>query len=99
MFAEFYGAYPRKVDKQAALKAFASIDPDASTVKAMLAAIDAQGLAERCDAGEGRFVPHPATWLNGRRWEDQEPAPRPNAARGGGLPEAEHVFTADRGAP
>jgi DNA replication protein DnaC len=21
----------------------------------------------------GQFIPHPATWLNGRRWEDEAP--------------------------
>ncbi len=71
LFAEFYTAYPRKVAKPAALKAFCAINPDDSTLQAMLAAIEAQGLAARCAAGDVRFVPHPATWLNGRRWEDQ----------------------------
>lgn len=75
LFAEFYAAYPRKAARPAALKAFTAIDPKPDTLRAMLAAIRAQGLADRCDAGEDRFVPYPATWLNGRRWEDQTAAP------------------------
>lgn len=75
LFAEFYGAYPLKVNRPAALKAFAELNPDAPTLKAMLAAIVSQGLADRCSAGEARFVSHPANWLNGRRWEDQPSAP------------------------
>jgi len=82
LFAEFYAAYPRKVAKPAALKAFNTLDPDRDTLKAMLAAIAAQGLADRCAAGEDRYVPHPATWLNGRRWEDQPAAARRADQRG-----------------
>jgi hypothetical protein len=35
----------------------------------------------------GRFIPYPATWLNGRRWEDVtiEPNPHPPRAPDPGL--------------
>ena len=70
-FARFYAAYPRKVGKPGAVKVFARLDPDVALVDQMLAAIEQQGLAQKCQGGEGKYVPHPATWLNDRRWEDE----------------------------
>jgi hypothetical protein len=102
LFGEFYAAYPRKVDRQDAVKAFATLNPDRTLLDTMLAAIKAQGLARRCADGEGRFVPHPATWINRRRWEDQIGAgvldlgaaadPRPSWLDGTGFPD---VFAAE----
>jgi hypothetical protein len=72
-FAAFWSAYPRKTAKPAASTAFARIDPDDATFAAMLAALDRQRRsADWCKDG-GRFIPHPATWLNQRRWEDMPP--------------------------
>jgi hypothetical protein len=70
-FAEFWLAYPRKDAKEAAVKAFQKIAPDAALLASMLNAIKAQGLADRCAKGEKKFVPMPATWLNGKRWQDE----------------------------
>jgi hypothetical protein len=70
-FAEFWLAYPRKDAKDDALKAFQKIAPDAELLALMVTAIKAQGLAERCAKGERKFVPMPATWLNGKRWQDE----------------------------
>jgi hypothetical protein len=61
------------VAKDAALMAFAKRKPDNFLVSQMIAAIERQGLAERCQRGESQYVPHPATWLNEGRWKD-EPA-------------------------
>lgn len=75
-FSAFWSAYPRKVAKPEAIKAFRRLNPSEAVLRSMLAAIAEQGLAERVEKGEGRFVCHPATWINERRWEDEEvPAP------------------------
>ncbi|MDP3611210.1 MAG: hypothetical protein Q8R98_05105 [Rubrivivax sp.] len=71
-FARFYDAYPRKVGRPSAVKAFVKLDPDAALVDQMIAAIARQGLAQRCQRGETRFVPHPATWINDERWVSDE---------------------------
>jgi hypothetical protein len=55
------------------VKAFVNLDPDAALVDRMIAAVERQGLAQRCLRGETRFVPHPATWINDERWESDEP--------------------------
>ncbi len=72
-FAAFWTAYPRKTAKPAAITAFARIDPDDATFAAMLAALDRQRRSPDWCKDDGRFIPHPATWLNQRRWEDLPP--------------------------
>ena len=66
-FDIFWKQYPRKVAKPNALKSWLKIKPDDVVLKKMLDAINHQGLAGR----EMQFVPHPATWLNAKRWEDE----------------------------
>lgn len=70
-FATFWETYPRKVAKPNAEKAWTKLVkagelPDMDT---LLAAV-----ANQADAKDWRtdqtFCPHPATWLNGKRWED-----------------------------
>jgi hypothetical protein len=80
-FARFWAAYPRKVAKDAALKAFAKRKPDEVLVGQMIAAIERQGLAEKCQRGEGQYVPYPATWLNEGRWKDDLADPQPGGAK------------------
>jgi hypothetical protein len=76
-FKTFYSAYPRKVAPDAARKAFDKRDVTDELLALMLAAIEAQGLKAKCDAGEARFVCHPATWLNEGRWKDDDAADKP----------------------
>jgi hypothetical protein len=69
--SKFWAAYPRKVAKASAAKAFAKINPDDALLARMLAALAAHVASEQWRRDDGRFVPHPATWLNQRRWEDE----------------------------
>jgi uncharacterized protein YdaU (DUF1376 family) len=66
-FDIFWKQYPRKVAKPNAQKAWNKIKPDDVVFKKMLDAINQQGLSSK----EIQFVPHPATWLNAQRWEDE----------------------------
>jgi uncharacterized protein YdaU (DUF1376 family) len=66
-FNVFWKQYPRKVAKPNAEKAWLKIKPDDVVLKKMLDAINQQGLPSK----EIQFVPHPATWLNAKRWEDE----------------------------
>src|SRR5690606_10755764 len=68
-FAEWYAAYPRKVGKQAAIKAYRKARKIASAQQIL------DGLRRQLPklaAAEVRFRPHPATWLNEGRWEDED---------------------------
>ena len=70
-FDEFWNAYPRHVNKQAAMKAFEKAKIDNQLLKVILAAIERQKASDQWTKDGGQFIPHPATWLNGRRWEDE----------------------------
>ena len=71
-FDAFWAAYPRKVAKDAARKAFAKA-VNRMTEDDPLAVILA-GI-ERALPGwtDPNFIPHPASWLNAGRWEDEAP--------------------------
>jgi hypothetical protein len=79
-FSRFWAAYPLKQSKGQAEKTFAKINPDESTLLAILAAI------ERAKQHDKRFLegftPHPSTWLNAKGWEDAlaDPQHNPRAA-------------------
>jgi hypothetical protein len=73
-FDIFWKQYPRKVAKPNALKAWLKIKPDDVVLKKMLDAINHQQLPSK----EIQFVPHPASWLNANRWEDEITAPTTN---------------------
>lgn len=66
-FDRFWEAYPRKIGKGSAERAWGRIKPDEQLLAAMLAAIAAQ----RPQWTEPKFTPHPTTWLNGKRWLDE----------------------------
>jgi biotin operon repressor len=70
-FQEFWAAYPKRVAKEAARKAFAAalkggVEPE------VLIAGAARYAAERAGQ-EARYTKHPATWLNGGCWADEPP--------------------------
>ena len=86
LFSAFWEAYPKKVGKRDAIKAFEKLEGQgvlsAETLPAVLAALDRQRRSQDWMKDDGQYIPHPATWLNGRRWEDAEatdsaPAPSP----------------------
>jgi hypothetical protein len=69
-FDVFYNAYPLKVGKQAAVKAFAKVKAG-TFLDNILADIDRRLSNGEWTAERAQFIPHPATYLNGRRWEDE----------------------------
>ena len=73
-FNEFWQAYPKKVGKAEAQKAFSKINPDEFVLQAMSDALDWQRMSDSWTKNNGQYIPNPATWLNGRRWEDEKPA-------------------------
>ena len=63
----FWQMYPRKIDKDRARRAWKKLSPARAMANAIL-----EGLRnwKKCDQWQDeRFIPHPTTWLNGRRWE------------------------------
>lgn len=70
-FERFWSAYPKKVGKDAARKAFDKRKPDDGLVLVMLDAIALQANSEGWRKDGGQFIPNPATWLNQGRWQDE----------------------------
>lgn len=70
-FTEFWQTYPRRTGKGAAKKAWERALKRASAQTIIVAALRFSHDPNREDA----FTPHPATWLNEDRWED-DPLPQ-----------------------
>ena len=76
-FLSFYKAYPNKVAKKKAQEAWNKLEKveDMTTLfSTFLGAIEKQKQAKEIKKANGEFVsewPNPATWLNGKRWEDE----------------------------
>ena len=68
-FEKFWLVYPRHEGKQAARKAFARLKVDDALLGVMVNAITRQRGSDQWS--DPRYIPYPATWLNGRRWEDE----------------------------
>lgn len=81
-FDAFWQAYPRRVSKVSALKAWKRLAPDDRLCGTILLALDSHKRSEQWTKDEGRFIPHPATWLNQRRWEDDLKVAKGPAAGG-----------------
>ena len=72
-FNEFWKAYPRKVGKGDAFKVWKKLSPNEDFRSEILSAVIAQSKWPDWIKDGGQFIPHPATWLNGCRWEDELP--------------------------
>lgn len=74
-FDVFWNAYPKKVGKEAARKAFARVKVPVET---LTAAVQRQKGSDQWSRDNGQYIPNPATWLNQGRWEDElAPAGKP----------------------
>lgn len=71
MFDTFWKAYPKKVGKDAAFKAFAKRKPDEKLLRDILQAIELQKVSEQWARDGGQYIPNPSTWLNQGRWMDE----------------------------
>lgn len=69
-FEIFWNAYPTKVGKQPARKAF---DKVKVPVETLVAAIERQKCSSQWSKDGGQYIPNPATWLNQGRWTDELP--------------------------
>ncbi len=69
-FDQFWEAYPNKKGKLAAQRAWQRIK-GRPPLPAILQALDTQKRGEQWQRERGRFIPHPATWINQGRWDDE----------------------------
>lgn len=85
LFDQFWQAYPKRVAKKPARRAWDKLHVDNDLLAKILAALAWQKRTDDWQRDGGRYIPNPATWLNGGRWEDEHnPVPEDKQARGGG---------------
>ena len=70
-FDEFWAAYPRRVAKQAAKRAFATAIKNGTSAATLIDG--ARRYANERSGQPGKFTKHPATWLRDGCWEDEAP--------------------------
>lgn len=80
-FDRFWNLYPRKVKKPDAMKAWNEVAPQNGLLEIILRAVIAQKDSRDWLQENGRYIPYPASWLRGRRWEDELPLMESMAAR------------------
>lgn len=88
LFDRFWAAYPKKSAKSDAARAFHKLEVTEELLVRILAAIEKQAKGESWRKDGGQFIPYPATWLNGRRWEDEVTA----GGNAGGVRASGRVF-------
>lgn len=67
IFLEFWAAYPRKVGKDEAFKAFKKRHVTPEILSVMLRSLSFQAAAW----SDPQFIPHASKWLNSGRWKDE----------------------------
>ncbi len=80
-FARFWTEYPKKKSKQDAEKAWLKLNPDTDLADQIIGKVK---IAKACDdwqREQGRYIPYPATFLNGERWTDEGVTVEPMKAK------------------
>lgn len=70
-FDDFWKAYPKKKAKEAARKAWLKLKPNEALGKEIIQAVMESAKTKDWLKENGKFIPYPATYLNGKRWEDE----------------------------
>ena len=70
-FDTFWSAYPKKIGKAKCQRWFDTHKVDTKLLDTMLQAINTQKVTEQWTKDDGKFIPHPYTWLNQGRWDDE----------------------------
>jgi len=68
-FDQFWSAYPKRKSRASAVKAWAKAVKLAS-VQTIIAAVEQQKLGPDWTKDGGKYIPHPASWLNAEAWQD-----------------------------
>ena len=72
-FARFWNAYPKRVAKKEARKAWLEINPTPELVDRMVATLAWQAKSPAWMKDGYQYAPYPASWLRAERWTDEPP--------------------------
>ena len=70
-FDTFWKAYPRKVAKGDARKAWIQTEKIRPSLSNILEAIENQKNTQQWMENDGIYIPYPATWWRQERWDDE----------------------------
>ena len=70
-FEEFWKNYPKKVAKADARKAWQQTKTVRPELSKLIMAIQLHCRTEQWMRNSGTYIPYPATWLRGERWDDE----------------------------
>lgn len=70
-FENFWSVYPKRKSKADAQKAWKKIEPDEQLQQTIIDAVLLATKSDQWQSDNGKYIPYPATWLNGKRWNDE----------------------------
>lgn len=70
-FDVFWEHYPRHESKSKARESFLKAIKKGVTLDVLIDAIEKHKQSQQWQKDGGQYIPHPATWLNQQRWEDE----------------------------
>lgn len=70
-FSKFWGIWPKKVAKADAEKAYKKLKPDDALLAKMISSVEIAKKSKAWLKDKGQWIPNPATWINGKRWNDE----------------------------
>jgi len=71
-FTAFWDAYPKHVKKQDAEKAWLRLNPSEELTQTIINHVLKMRASPDWQKEQGKYIPYPASYLNGKRWEDEE---------------------------
>lgn len=74
-FLKFWELYPKKKSKQEATRAWSKLNPDDELQELIAQAIAIAKKDPQWTKNNGDYIPLPASWINGKRWEDELDTP------------------------
>lgn len=81
-FDAFWKAYPKRLAKGDARKAWHQTEAIRPALPELTAAIEAQMRSDQWRKNDGQFIPYPATWLRQERWSDELKVTLPGVVQG-----------------
>lgn len=70
-FGKFWEVYPRRVARVDAEKAWLKLSPENGLVEKICDSVKAWKTSDAWKKDDGKYIPYPASWLNGKRWQDE----------------------------
>lgn len=70
-FERFWSEYPRKIAKKKAQQIWIRLKPSPGLAEKIIGAVCTHQQTDQWKRDKGQYIPHPATFLNQERWNDE----------------------------